>query len=263
MELNGPLWRECDIPDLLSPGIARVWRTHICGADWRGLLSAREVERLARFRFVEDAQREATGRGALRFLLGRHFGIPVGQLRFHAGSNGKPALEWPRESGINFNISHSGSWVLLAFSCDGPIGVDIEQHRALNQLDTIARDFFEPREYARWMLRSDREAAFFDLWTVKEAYLKAVGTGLAASSRSFRVDLEPGGKPAMTWCADDAAAAEKWQFALLAVDLQYSAALACGGGISKFLTFTLPTPDLPRTGGSLEVRPRAEATSII
>ena len=95
---------------------------------------------------------------------------------------------------LRFNASNSGDLAAYAFTNGCEIGVDIEQHRALRDFENIARRFFSPEETAELLELSaaEKTAGFFNCWTRKEAYIKALGGGLSIPLDSFRVTLGPG-----------------------------------------------------------------------
>src|SRR5262249_8152166 len=148
------------------------------------LLSPAELQRAERHRFLDHRRRYAIGHGALRALLGGYAGVDPTRLAFRAGPRGKPYLEHPHD--LYFNLSHSGQLALVAVS-RSEVGVDLEKVRHLESLLDIARRHFSPTEFA--VLEGATEDARLDLfyrcWTRKEAYIKAVGEGLAMSLDGF------------------------------------------------------------------------------
>jgi phosphopantetheinyl transferase len=141
---------------------------------------------------------------------------------------------------IEFNVSHSGDWVLLAFARGRRVGIDVEQWREIGAAKILG-EFFQPEEAAEWALwpEPERAGAFFGAWTLKEAYLKALGAGFAKPLRSFRVRIAPGTAPALVACADDAQAPERWHLARLEMAPGYSAALATEREIERVFSYTL------------------------
>jgi 4'-phosphopantetheinyl transferase len=158
------------------------------------VLSEDERERADRFRFERDRSRYVVGRGLLRTLLAAYVGRPASELVFSYSDFGKPALvgEGPR-----FNISHSASTVLFAFSPSFDVGVDVELIQPDFVADRIAERFFSPHEVAALgaLPAGDRLHAFLTCWTRKEAFLKARGDGLTLELDSFDVTLTPGEPP--------------------------------------------------------------------
>ncbi|MEM8638590.1 MAG: 4'-phosphopantetheinyl transferase superfamily protein [Cyanobacteria bacterium P01_G01_bin.54] len=141
------------------------------------VLNGAEQERAQRFVRERDRHRYIWARGNLRCLLGDYLGIAPEAVAFCYGDRGKPYLA---EHAVQFNLSHSGDWVVYAFTGDRPIGVDIEQLQRTKDWLPLAERFFctsEAQALAALPL-SHQTPAFFKLWTRKEAYLKATGEGL-------------------------------------------------------------------------------------
>lgn len=158
-------------------------------AGLAALLSPEERTRAARFYFERHRHQFTAARGRLRRLLGAELGVPPERLAFSYGPHGKPALAWPAGTGLYFNLSHAGEWALLASTRAGEIGVDIERARPV--LPGLAQRFFAPEEAAALaaLPPAEQRAAFFRCWTRKEAYLKALGSGLARPLDGFVVSL--------------------------------------------------------------------------
>ncbi len=152
------------------------------------LLDDDERARAGRFVFSSDRDLFVATRGWLRLLLGEYLGEPGEGLRFSAGRTGKPALAGPGAS-MHFNVSHSGTRALLAFSTDRAVGVDIEQIDDRRDALELAPSVFTTYEQAllRDATPDDRLATFFRLWTGKEACVKARGAGLSVPLQSFSV----------------------------------------------------------------------------
>lgn len=150
-----------------------------------GLLSVAERARAARFHFDRDRRRYRVATGLLRQVLGRLVDRPPESLAFDVGPHGKPSLA----GGPSFNLSHSGEWWLLGWADEGRVGVDVEVHRSLPDLAALARRSFHPREADRVLALTgaEREAAFFRVWSRKEAFIKALGLGLAYPLDGFEV----------------------------------------------------------------------------
>ena len=120
---------------------------------------------------------------------------------FFYGEHGKPALASPWDkSQLRFNLSHSAGLALIAVSLGFDIGVDVEHlSRKVGQMKDLAKRFFAPGEYEQLcaLPREEQRRAFFCCWTRKEAYLKAVGTGLVQPLKNFEVSL--GRKAKLLW----------------------------------------------------------------
>ncbi len=126
--------------------------------------SSSEKKEIQKFRFLKDR----LGRLIGRKLVTKKLGISSDKILI--SESGKPYLQ----TGPKFNISHSGKMVAVAFS-KTEIGLDIEEHKMIGFEDLIQR--FHPNEQAYFLKKLD-EHAFFKIWTRKEAFLKALGTGI-------------------------------------------------------------------------------------
>lgn len=215
----------------LGPGEIDVWSVRLDPPADRVeqlgcLLTPDEWERANRFRFDKHRRQYVVGRGALRTLLAAYKGTRPELVRFTYGPRGKPFLA--DDPGFFFNLSNSDEMALIGFVQGREIGVDIEYRKPMPDCEQIAERFFSESE--RVVLRgipADRkEEAFFNCWTRKEAYLKAVGEGLAAPLDSFDVTLAPGEPPRMLTLRGDAAAASRWFFEHLRPAPDYIGAIA-------------------------------------
>ncbi|MBW4575008.1 MAG: 4'-phosphopantetheinyl transferase superfamily protein [Aphanothece sp. CMT-3BRIN-NPC111] len=158
-------------------------------------LSVDEKERAERFHFEQHRQRFIVGRGVLRTILGRYLDIEPSQLQFCYGHRGKPTLAEAFGGGrLRFNLSHSQGLALYAIALDREIGIDLEHIRPMADAEQIAKRFFSPREHATILAlpENEKQQAFFNCWTRKEAYLKAIAEGLAHSLDQVEVTLAPG-----------------------------------------------------------------------
>jgi 4'-phosphopantetheinyl transferase len=198
----------------------------------QGVLSHDELERAGRFKFDRDNRRFVVSRGLLRDVLSRYAGIDPALLRFTYGPKGKPGLETtPPNTGLHFNLSHAHELMMIAISVDTPLGIDVEYVRELPDLDDIARGFFSASEYSdlRRTPRTQRTEAFFNCWTRKEAYVKAIGDGLSAPLDRFDVTLTPGEPARIRGFAGDPANATRWSLYHLEPEPGYVGALAVKG----------------------------------
>lgn len=156
---------------------------------YRDLLNAAERERLAGLRVEAVRTTFLVSRALLRTVLAAQVGCAPDDLQFTRDHNDKPLLGAPA-SPWQFNLSHSGDWVVLALCDAGAVGVDVENHQRRNNLTGIAERFFTPAENralatldeAAWVQR------FFELWTLKEAYVKALGRGIATALAGTDID---------------------------------------------------------------------------
>ncbi|MBI2191122.1 MAG: 4'-phosphopantetheinyl transferase superfamily protein [Planctomycetes bacterium] len=230
-------WMVGPMRPMLPDGEVQVWQVAIDSAscrveDLRGVLSAGEVARADRYRFEKDRQRSVVARGVLRNLLGRYLGLKPESVRFVTSAYGKPALD-PSLGlhDVRFNVSHSGDQVLLGFAAGRDVGVDIERRRTVENADRVAEGVFSPQEFSvyRVLPAWQKEEAFFNCWTRKEAYIKARGKGLALALGSFDVSFVPGESARLLATRNDAGAADAWELRALDVGGGYAAAVAAQG----------------------------------
>ena len=187
-------WIEPENWPALADMDVHVWLAHLPSLRARleeliRFLSLEERERAARFRFEEHRERSQITRGLLRSLLGQYLHRAAGEFCFSYNAHGKPEV---KDCGIHFNTSHSGDYAAFAFSRTGAVGVDIEQFREdIIRRDQIAEKHFAPGERAqlRALAEGERSRAFFDLWTRKEAFVKARGDGLFSGLNQFEVSV--------------------------------------------------------------------------
>jgi 4'-phosphopantetheinyl transferase len=229
-------------------GKVRVWLVTLdrSAADverLRAILPAVEQERSDRFHFHHDATRWTVARATLRSILGETLGVDPRDVRFVHGERGKPELAEPFvRSGLRFNLSHSAGLALCALTRNRRIGVDIERVRPLADLEQIADRTFSPREREaiRRLAPEFRHEAFFNCWTRKEAYIKAIGEGLAHPLDRFSVSLVPGAPARLESVDDDPKEAKTWTLEALAPSPGYAAAVIVEGHLEQMVCETWP-----------------------
>ena len=155
-------------------------------------LNIGELARASRFRTTRDQRRFVVARGLLRRLLGSYLDVESAQVRFEYGAFGKPFIQ--NEDGqprLQFNLSHSGNRALVGITPKRAIGVDIEAVRDLPDAMNVALQNFAPGELAALekVKGQRRIEAFYACWTRKEAYVKALGGGLALALNRFQMSV--------------------------------------------------------------------------
>jgi len=154
-----------------------------------------ERQRAERFRFERDRRRFIVAHGVLRDILGRYLKCSPAQVSFSYNQYGKPALAQESEAiGLRFNMSHSHEVALYALTRAREVGVDVELLREDFASLEIAERFFSRSEVAllNSLAPELRTDGFFNCWTRKEAYIKALGEGLSHPLDRFAVSLAPG-----------------------------------------------------------------------
>lgn len=162
-----------------------------------GMLSKDEEARAERMADGLAKRQFVAGRALLRTTLARATGRDPRTFRLHYGERGKPFLP----QGPPFSLSHSGDWVVAAVGAGagpaggGRVGVDVEVVRPVRRMEAVVQRRFAPEEAEWWagLPAGRRRAGFFQLWTRKEAFAKALGDGLAAPWKAFAVAAADGG----------------------------------------------------------------------
>lgn len=216
----------------LAAGQPDIWLVNLDApfpgpAAASALLSPEEGQRAARYRFEIHRNRFISRRAWLRLLLGRYLDLPPGDIGLAANSYGKLSIACrdeanapsasPLQWGVRFNLSHSNELALFAFALGQELGVDIEYGQrdfgqpvgSQPEYESIALRFFSPAERAALLALPEwqRRQGFFNCWTRKEAYIKALGLGLSLALDAFDVSLAPG-EPARLLAARHAGAGQ-------------------------------------------------------
>ena len=199
--------------DLVHTDIAATWAQH--EAAYRALLSPDEHDRMARLVFERDRRRFLLTRALVRSTLSRYANVPPAGWSFIANVHGRPEI-LDRPLGVpdlRFNLSHTDGLIACAVTIGREVGVDVE-HIGRRLTHDVAGRFFAPREVSDLKRLPDDEQhrVFFDYWTLKEAYIKARGFGLALPLADFAFQLSPSAPPRISFepsLEDDPAT---WQF---------------------------------------------------
>ncbi len=177
----------------LKPGLIHLWQIDLDQlADKQqllaSLLSADEQARAERFKFLLHRQRYSLARTYLRKVLSLYIDVVPQDIIFSYGPQGKPFLS---DYELSFNLSHSHNQTIIAVTQQGEVGVDIEKI-ATEFKEGIAQRFFSDSEYEVLLSlpAAEKAAAFYHIWSKKEALIKALGQGLYTSLASFSVSIQ-------------------------------------------------------------------------
>jgi 4'-phosphopantetheinyl transferase len=153
-------------------------------------LSTAELARSQTYKFVQDRRRFLARRVVLRSLLAQISCIPVNEINYEVSPNGRLSLAMGAPS---FSLSACGNMAAYAFTVDGPVGIDLEMVRPLDDLPGLLQHSFSPVEQAALenLPEALRLDAFFHVWTQKEAYLKACGLGFSLEPTVVTVEADP------------------------------------------------------------------------
>ena len=151
-------------------------------ADLRAYLSPDEIARAERLRFEADRRQFITARGILRELCGNYASMPPEQVQFAADEHGKPCVaNLPPGLDLRFNLAHSADVALYAFALGAEVGIDLEAFQPGFGDARIEASLLPPEVIARLLdvFEDDRQQAFLEEWTGREAVAKATGLGMA------------------------------------------------------------------------------------
>ncbi|NIZ13563.1 4'-phosphopantetheinyl transferase superfamily protein [Phaeobacter sp. HF9A] len=193
----------------------------------QALLSQAEQQRLGQILGTEERAAYVSAHLLKRHVLAQHLKCSPAAVRLKTGWNGRPELCDARA--LSFNLSHSGGYVALAVCAEAPVGVDIEQVRPRPSARRVVERLFAPEEKRLLLTLAEGEfaSAFLRLWTLKEAFIKATGEGLARSLSSFAIDWR---QPRLL-----RGAAQPYALAGFSLGTSYCGSLAAGGGLSMTL----------------------------
>lgn len=241
-------WRDPGWRPALLHGDVHVWRAVLDDAarvDERvgSYLSSDEQQRASAFVRPRDRWRFIVRRGLLRALVAGYVGCAPDLLQLRSGLHGKPELAWPSgEPPVSFSCSHSHGLALYAITRGRRIGVDVEAIRSLPERDQVAQLCCSSRERAalRALPAELHDAALMNAWTRKEAYLKAIGVGLAQAPDRVEVSLGPGAAPALLAIDGDAEAAGRWSVRPLVPAAGYVGAVVIEGRVTHLDALDVP-----------------------
>jgi 4'-phosphopantetheinyl transferase len=176
-----------EFPTSLSAHEVHIWcikleQQELDVNEFASMLSGEEKRRAERFHFDRDRKRFVIGRSVLRTILASYLHTEPDELEFSYGVYGKPyLLQTSHEMTIQFSLAHSHEVVLYALARECNVGVDVEYVREIPDIEQIGQRYFTKQENAvfRSLTGGRKTKAFFESWTRKEAYLKAIGTGFA------------------------------------------------------------------------------------
>ncbi|MBC2581856.1 4'-phosphopantetheinyl transferase superfamily protein [Clostridium sp. DJ247] len=152
------------------------------------LIDSEKKCKIEKFKNKKDKVRTLIGEILIRTIIAEELGIRNKHITFKKNKYGKPYLKGLQK--FNFNISHSGDFVVGAID-EKPIGIDIEEVKCIEYED-IAKSFFTISELD-YIVKNDldiRLSKFYEIWTLKESYIKCCGQGLTIPLKSFSIDID-------------------------------------------------------------------------
>jgi 4'-phosphopantetheinyl transferase len=230
-----PLWPSLQAEDV------HVWLANLNQPDsvvgrLFSTLNKDERHQAGRFHFNGHRVHYIASHGILREILGRYLRIPPQGIRFSFGVKGKPSIDADNsDETVHFNMAHSGSYAFYAISRRPKTGADIEKVREIIDRDQIVSRNFSMLEVDAYqnLPYELQEEAFFNGWTRKEAYIKAIGDGLHKPLEQFSVTITPGEPARLVNIVGDPESAPQWTLQGFNELSGYVAAIAVKGVIRK------------------------------
>jgi 4'-phosphopantetheinyl transferase len=220
---------------LLPQNVAHIWlvdlRT-VPGArleEYRKLLSEDELARLETYKNPKVHRTQLITRAAVRICLSQYSdSIPPKAWQFERSDSGKPQLvQSPMP--LSFNLSHSGTWLAIAVTVETALGIDVQHKTNRPAHLELAQRYFHPDEVQELEACKDDAARldlFFRFWTLKEAYLKARGTGIVTGLEKVRFHINNNGWIIATMAPELGDDGRQWQCHHYHLGEDYSLSLA-------------------------------------
>ena len=223
-------------------------------------LNGKELRRCQRLYFASHRKHLLLGRFLIRSVLSEY--APETQASewcFTENQYGKPAIDTAHHHcSLFFNLSHSAGKLVLAVARIEPIGVDIESSTKARRILQIANRFFSEQEVIDLLrLKEDQQQQrFYELWTLKEAYIKACGQGLAIPLKHFSFSLLSTKQIVISFDGNRNDNADSWQFWVVDAGSNHKLAVAVksptGSAVQRINSRELLGMDITKSSNLLE-----------
>jgi len=222
---------------LLKNKMAHVWAIdYNKSKEWYvqclAALDEQQLKRCNHFKFEHDRKSYVISQGSLKLLLAAYLNIPVADVRLGRHRKGKPfSMDNPA---LEFNLSNSGTVCVMAFCPDSALGIDLESIKALpssDYEDLIQRNFTDREKQDILKHKEDQLRFFYQYWTMKEAYLKAIGEGMRLTPDQVEFSLEEGVPRLLS--ANGDTGTEDWLFHCFVPSAKYIGTLAYTEGVKE------------------------------
>ncbi len=224
--------------------ITHVWLANLDAAifrefDFVSILSDNEKERASKFTLETLRNKFILAHGIVRTVLAEYCAVSPENLQFIINEYDKPfLLLGENQEMVHFNYSHSGDYLILAVNQSYEVGIDIEKHKLIKDLDLLAKTCFSESEFIHFSSLSNevKQTIFFTYWTCKEAFIKAIGMGLSFPLKDFSIELS-NGVPIKIINHKLLENNNLWSITQLRCPENYSAALVVNGKVGKINYF--------------------------
>jgi len=199
-------------------------------SDYLSLLSEDERERQQRFHFEKDRHSFLVSHALVRKVLSMYVDVDPADWKFSAGEFGRPEIAGPAGvPPLRFNLTHTEGLSACLVTLDVDCGVDAERLGGRGNLQAVAARMFADSELETLSVLNGQQyqQQFFTFWTLREAYCKALGTGLGFSKKDYAFDVADDSRIAIRFDSPrDNGQGEYWQFNLLRPAVEHLVAVA-------------------------------------
>ncbi len=197
---------------------------------YQSLLTEEEMEQMSRLYFVGHRHQYLLTRALIRTSLSRYYPVEPDKWKFSKNSYGKPQVSHPKlKLTTRFNLSHAKGLIICGMARGVDIGVDVEdtQRTTRAAFNRLASYFSEQEISDLGKLPAEQQyQRFFDYWTLKEAYIKARGMGLALPLGKFSFQFKANQLSGFQVHPDLEDDADNWQFWRISMSGRYRLAIA-------------------------------------
>ena len=201
--------------------------------EYLSILSADELAKYKRFHFEKDRHSYLVSHALVRKVLSSYCNVKPDEWGFMSNQHGKPDIS-PEINcpALKFNLSHTDGMSVCVVSLENDCGIDVENAQRKSRTFAVADRMFAPAEVATMRSGNDSEVQrkFFEFWTLRESYVKAIGTGLGGSSKAFYFSVDEQGddrrEARIHFVPSDKGKSSIWKFLLLKLSGQHVAAIS-------------------------------------
>ena len=196
--------------------------------QYRAILSTQETTRYRRFHFPADRHRYLVSHALVRETLSKYIDIPPADWCFSHGEHGRPEIANPATPALRFNLTHTAGLAACVVTLSDDCGIDAEQIAERHNPVGVAKRMFSEAE-TRELEQLEGQAYlehFFTRWTLREAYVKALGIGISFPTRKLTFTVNKDNIVEVSFHPDIEDQRDNWHFELLKPTAEHIAAIA-------------------------------------